>query len=211
MELKLNLISKAFELYQKAAELEENNHKAFELSKKLAEKEYLSGIHLLGVCYEFGHGTDINLQKTFKLYQKAANLGYNKFQYNLGLMYENGKGINYDIDKAADLYKKSAAQGFKDSQVQLDLMFGFDNKKVTDTKEVKNLNNVHVMSHSNQFENFIGLEINICKDEINSMEKYSGSLDKSTNENQVDCVKMKELIELNYLVTVINMELENKR
>ncbi|RIA80447.1 hypothetical protein C1645_882162, partial [Glomus cerebriforme] len=73
------------------------------------------------------------------------------------------------------------------------------NKKDSDTKEVGNLENVYVMSHSNQFENFNGLEINICKDEINTMEKYFESLDKGSNENQPDYVKMKELMELNNL------------
>ncbi|CAB4472969.1 unnamed protein product [Rhizophagus irregularis] len=58
---------------------------------------------------------------------------------------------------------------------------------------VKNLENVHVMSHGNdQFENFNGLKINLRKDEINIMEKYFDSLDKCPNEIQSDYIKKKE-------------------
>src|SRR2546421_177689 len=64
----------------------------------------------------------------------------------------------------------------------------------------KNLENVHIIMSHNQFENFNGLEINLCKDEINTMEKYFKSLDKGSNENQKDYdVKRKELEKLNNL------------
>ncbi|RIA93122.1 hypothetical protein C1645_819850 [Glomus cerebriforme] len=57
--------------------------------------------------------------------------------------------------------------------------------------------------NENWFSSIIGFfydyEINICKDEINTMEKYFESLDKGFSENQKDYVKMKELMELNNL------------
>ncbi|CAB4472922.1 unnamed protein product [Rhizophagus irregularis] len=63
-------------------------------------------------------------------------------------------------------------------------------------KEFEYLENVHhVMSH-NQVENFDGLEINLCKDEINTMEKYFESRDKGFDEIQI---KKRKLIELNNL------------
>jgi TPR repeat protein len=64
-------------------------------------------------------------------------------------------------------------------------------------KETKDLKNMNVMTHD-QFENFNGLEINICKDEINFMEKYFES-GRNSNENQTNCIEKKELIELNNL------------
>ncbi|CAB5366785.1 unnamed protein product [Rhizophagus irregularis] len=58
---------------------------------------------------------------------------------------------------------------------------------------------LNVMTY-NQFEVFNGLEINLCKDEINTMEKYFESLDNNGfNENQIDYTKKKELEELNNL------------
>ncbi|UZO03177.1 uncharacterized protein OCT59_023587 [Rhizophagus irregularis] len=85
-------IEKALELYQKAAKLDNNlalfelanvyieggdsnyHEEGFELSEKLAEKGYSSGINLLGYCYDIGIGTDEDKEKAFEFYQKAANL-----------------------------------------------------------------------------------------------------------------------------------------
>ncbi|PKY48148.1 HCP-like protein [Rhizophagus irregularis] len=50
------------------------HEEGFELSEKLAEKGYSSGINLLGYCYYIGIGTDVNKEKAFELYQNAANL-----------------------------------------------------------------------------------------------------------------------------------------
>ncbi|GBB83538.1 hypothetical protein RclHR1_10230008 [Rhizophagus clarus] len=119
---------KAYELYKKAAELEnsvaqfelaymyiyekdidKDNDKAFELSKKLVTKKHSSGMNLLGYCYECGFGTSINMIKAFELYQKAANLGNLRSQFNLALMYMYGKGIEKDYLKGYELLEKSAA------------------------------------------------------------------------------------------------------
>src|SRR5262249_9090435 len=95
---------KAFELFQKAALLENNiaqlklaeiyidegyNNTAFELSIKLAEKGIPKAMSILGYCYEEGIGTDFNEQKAFELYQKAADLKNSAGMNNLGLCYKN--------------------------------------------------------------------------------------------------------------------------
>ncbi|GBB83985.1 hypothetical protein RclHR1_10630003 [Rhizophagus clarus] len=129
---------KAFELYKKAAKLEnmtaqlvlaeiyihgkgpkKDNVLAFDLTKKLAEKEYLAGINLLGYCYGCGVGTDINMVKAFELYKKAADLGNSIAQYNIGLLYQYGLGIGQDMSQAIYWYKKSAEQGYQYSQEKL--------------------------------------------------------------------------------------------
>src|SRR6266542_2042711 len=51
------------------------------------------------------------------------------------------------------------------------------NKRYQISKKSKRLKNIHVTSQI-QFENFNGLEINLCKDEIITMEKYFESIDK---------------------------------
>ncbi|GBC02992.1 hypothetical protein RclHR1_04920001 [Rhizophagus clarus] len=121
---------KAFELYQKAANLGNNiaqfnlafmydkgeyvdkdDDKAFELFKKSAEGEYPGGISELGYCYYNGIGTDVDKQKAFELYRKAANLRSSTAQYNLAFMYENEEIVK-NINQAIYWYNKSAEQGF---------------------------------------------------------------------------------------------------
>ncbi|CAB5357010.1 unnamed protein product [Rhizophagus irregularis] len=88
------------------------------------------------------------------------------------------------------------------------------NKRDLIIKEFKNLEEKkHTMSYNNQFENFNGLEINLCKDEINIMEEYFESKNKycsnNNNENQIDYDKKKELIELNNLAKGGNIDAQN--
>ncbi|EXX56613.1 uncharacterized protein OCT59_023531 [Rhizophagus irregularis] len=92
---------KTFELYQKAAKLEniaaqldlaaiymdekdkKDYEKAYELFKKLTEKENPNAINMLGYCYDYGFGIDVNKQKAVELYQKAADLGNSDALINL--------------------------------------------------------------------------------------------------------------------------------
>ncbi|RIA89714.1 hypothetical protein C1645_185166 [Glomus cerebriforme] len=129
---------KAFELYQKAAGLENNvaqfelttmyedgegvykdYNKVFEITKKLADKKYLAGINRLGYCYYNGIGTNVNRQKACELFQKAAVLGNIIAQYNIALMYEYGYEVIKNIDLALYWYKKSAEQGEQDAKNKL--------------------------------------------------------------------------------------------
>ncbi|RGB39550.1 kinase-like domain-containing protein [Rhizophagus diaphanus] len=96
-----------------------NKQKAFEFYQKAANLENISGINNLGYCYSYGIGTIIDKTKAFELYQKAANLGSCTAQYNLAFMYENGKGIMKNIDNAIYWYEQSAKQGLKIAQNQL--------------------------------------------------------------------------------------------
>ncbi|RIA98191.1 hypothetical protein C1645_870839 [Glomus cerebriforme] len=133
---------RAFELYQKAAELDNyvaqiclacmymngegaeiNHDKAFKISIKLSEKEYACGLNLLGYCYKNGVGTDINEQKVIQLYQKAADLGSSSGMNNLGICYESGFGIEINKQKAFELYHKAANLGNDFAQYNLALMY----------------------------------------------------------------------------------------
>jgi TPR repeat protein len=81
------------------------------------------------------------------------------------------------------------------------------NKRNLIVKRFKYLENTNVMSH-NQFENFNGLEINLCKDEINSMEKYFESIDKCSKDYDD---KKKELMKLNNLGYCYQHGIEKKK
>jgi TPR repeat protein len=121
---------KAFELYQKAAELGniiaqleltdiyihgkgigKNYIKAFELSEKLAKEGNPNAINRLAYCYELGIGTETDIDMAFELYQKSANLGNIRAQCNLALMYKDGACTEINHDKAFELIKKSADAG----------------------------------------------------------------------------------------------------
>ncbi|EXX76058.1 uncharacterized protein OCT59_023650 [Rhizophagus irregularis] len=132
---------KAIEIYKKAinfgsklsyydlaniymeSNIENNYEKAFELSKKLAEKGYASGIHILGHCYNWGIGTNIDTQKAFKLFQEAANLGNLNGMGNLANYYYFGIKTNIDKQKAFELYRKAANLGHHVAQYNLALIY----------------------------------------------------------------------------------------
>ncbi|RIA98189.1 hypothetical protein C1645_813042 [Glomus cerebriforme] len=63
-----------------------DKQKAFELYQKAADLGDASGVNYLGVCYKNGIGTSIDIQKAFELYQKAADLGDSAAQYNLAMI-----------------------------------------------------------------------------------------------------------------------------
>ncbi|CAB4379597.1 unnamed protein product [Rhizophagus irregularis] len=121
---------KAFELYQKAADLKNafgmNNlgncyeegigtnidkKMAFQMTQMSADLGNAVGINNLGYYYEHGIGTDIDEKKAFELYRKAADLGNSPGMNNLGNCYQDGIGIDIDEKKAFELYKKAAELG----------------------------------------------------------------------------------------------------
>ncbi|EXX72688.1 uncharacterized protein OCT59_023605 [Rhizophagus irregularis] len=128
IETNINM-QKAFELYQKAMEMNNNNcvaqldlteiyihgngiktnhNKAFELSNKLAEKGIPNAINKLGYCYEKGIGTYADWQKAFEFYQKAAELGNSTGINNTGYCHYNGIGTDVNKQKGFELYQKGA-------------------------------------------------------------------------------------------------------
>jgi TPR repeat protein len=97
--------------------------KAFELYQKAANLEYANGINNLGDCYQNGIGTGINKKKAFELYQKAANLGNANGINNLGYCYEIGIGTYIDKKMSFELYQKAAYLGNSTAQFNLALMY----------------------------------------------------------------------------------------
>ncbi|GBC02723.1 hypothetical protein RclHR1_04780010 [Rhizophagus clarus] len=133
---------KAFELYQKAANLGNiygitslgycyqhgigtsiNKQKGFELYQEAASIGSSRGMCNLAFCYGHGIGTSVNEQKAFKLYQKSANLGNICAINNLGTCYYDGIGIDIDKQKAFELYQKAANLGDSSAQYNLGLMY----------------------------------------------------------------------------------------
>ncbi|CAI2161814.1 15628_t:CDS:2 [Funneliformis geosporum] len=91
-----------------------------------------SGMYNLGCCYQYGIGTNIDLQKAIVLYEKAANLDHEMAQFNLATMYKEGNGINKDIDKAIYWYRKSAEQGYQQAHSRLNKLLKINKRKTDD-------------------------------------------------------------------------------
>ncbi|CAB4413983.1 unnamed protein product [Rhizophagus irregularis] len=88
-----------------------DNKKAFELYQKAADLNNAFGINNLGNCYVHGIGTDIDKKMAFKLYQKAADLGNAIGILCLGYSYLYGIGTESDENKAFELFQKAADLG----------------------------------------------------------------------------------------------------
>ncbi|GBB84022.1 hypothetical protein RclHR1_10670004 [Rhizophagus clarus] len=104
-----------------------NKKKAFELFQKAAELGNIPGIYNLGRCYRSGYGTNVNKKKALELFQEAAKFGSNIAQQNLAWMYEKGQGTEQNLNQAIYWYKKSAEQGDKYSQNKLNKLLLFNN------------------------------------------------------------------------------------
>src|SRR5436190_7278040 len=79
----LNCIVLLGEFNQLGIETCVNKRKAFELYQKAANLGYALGMNNLGYCYQEGIGTDVDNKKAFELYQMAADLGNPSGIYNL--------------------------------------------------------------------------------------------------------------------------------
>ncbi|RIA98229.1 kinase-like domain-containing protein [Glomus cerebriforme] len=88
-----------------------NKQKAFELYQKAADLGNVIGLYNLGYCYKHGIGTSVNVQKAFELCQKSADLGNSLGIILLAEYYKGGIGTSVDKQKAFELYQKSVDLG----------------------------------------------------------------------------------------------------
>ncbi len=133
---------KAFELYQKAADMGSMNavarvgwcylngngvdkdlEKAYDYCLKAAEQENTIGQNCLGTIYVNGEGVKKNVVKAAEWFHKAAQQGYALAQYNLGFLYENGDGVPQNYAQALEWYRKAAEQGVARAQSALGYMY----------------------------------------------------------------------------------------
>src|ERR1043165_2919689 len=69
----------------------------------------------LAIYYQYGIGTEKNLERAFHWCQKAGENGNTVSLYILGEYYELGNGVEKDELKAFEYYKKSAENGYIDA------------------------------------------------------------------------------------------------
>jgi len=85
-------------------------------------------MHEVGLCYDYGEGTDENKTKAFEWYEKSAHLGNCEAMNNLGEYYHDGKGGTIDFNKTREWFTKSAAQGNSDAQHTIYIHTGKNNR-----------------------------------------------------------------------------------
>ncbi len=79
----------------------------------------------LALCYQYGKGTETNLEKAFYWYQKAAENGYEAAQNHLVTLYERGEVIERNLGKALDWYQKAAENGNKVAMYNLAIYYQY--------------------------------------------------------------------------------------
>ncbi|RGB27613.1 kinase-like domain-containing protein [Rhizophagus diaphanus] len=73
----------------------------------------------LARCYDYGEGTEENLEKAFYWFQKAAENGSADAMNNLADSYHYGKGTEMDFEESFYWYQKAAENGSTDAMNNL--------------------------------------------------------------------------------------------
>ena len=71
----------------------------------------------LAICYEYGEGTEKNLEKALFWFQKAAENGEEIATNNLAICYENGEETEKNLEKAFYWYQKVVENGYNNSKL----------------------------------------------------------------------------------------------
>ena len=83
------------------------------------ELEHIEANDLLGDCYYWGRGVEVDYGASYDYYLFSAENGYASAQYHVGNAFQYGKGVTKNIEEAVHWYKKSAEQDCKEGQFVL--------------------------------------------------------------------------------------------
>ena len=109
--------------YARVLDKSKSQDKAFEYYQKAARQGHMLAQNSLGMAYEWGDGTKVDLDKALYWYTKAANQGNTQAQNSLGTMYDLGKAVDADEKKAIHWFRKAAQQGDATAQRNLGIMY----------------------------------------------------------------------------------------
>lgn len=154
-------------------------HEAFLCLKESANLGSMKGTFNLGVCYEQGWGTPVNLKKVpifvqyelfirktlalflflkaVECYEEAARSGHAGAQYNLGLLHCYGKIESSDPTKALNFLRQAARQGLEQAWPALLILlqpsnYSIDRKSSTTSLSVlEDISEGLPLSSSNRF------------------------------------------------------------
>ena len=105
---------------RKAAERAAEEAQELKKNLKAAEQGHASGLHNLGVFYEYGYGVPQSDAEAVKWFRKAADQGDAGAQYILGIMCENGWGVPENDAEAVKWFRKAAEQGHEEAKERLE-------------------------------------------------------------------------------------------
>ena len=120
--------SKAFDLFQRAADLNDNvtdkqKRQEFDAIVGMANDGFAPAQCLLGDIYLSGKGVQQDSQKAYEWFLKAAQQGDVKAQYRVGEMLNSGEAGKKDPAEAVQWLLKSAEQGMAESQYALGICY----------------------------------------------------------------------------------------
>lgn len=92
---------------------------AVKFAKLSANYENAAAQNLLGDCYYWGHGVDVNEFKAAEYYKRAADNGDSNAMCSLADCYASGVGVPQSMEKARKYYRKSADMGNKRALLEL--------------------------------------------------------------------------------------------
>ncbi|GFT22807.1 death ligand signal enhancer [Nephila pilipes] len=104
--------------------LESSDKKAFRSFKRAANLGSSQGLYNLGICYELGIGTKVNLTRAAFCYRKAAMKGHGSASFNLAVYFRKGiGGLPVDFKIAKLLIEQAAAKNVPEAQLYLGLEY----------------------------------------------------------------------------------------
>lgn len=119
---------KAFELYQRAADLDNNatdkqRQQEFDAISGMANDGFAPAQRLLGELYLSGKGVNQDSKIAYEWFLKAAEQGDDKAQFRVAEMLHNGEAGTKDLSEAVKWFLKSAEQGMAESQYALGVCY----------------------------------------------------------------------------------------
>jgi TPR repeat protein len=95
----------------------------FNRLKEIAEAGDLEAQNNVGLCFQFGYGTEQNYSEAASWFRRAAEGGSPTAQFNLGGFYLNGKGLQKDVAQAIAWYTRAAEQRHELALIQLGSLY----------------------------------------------------------------------------------------
>ncbi len=100
-------------LYKAQAQHDEQTQaRIFRCYEQAAKQNLAPAQYELALCYEFGTGTEKNLNQAFEWYQKSAEMGHAPAMHRLGLFHEKGVIGEPSPQEAFRWYTRAAERGY---------------------------------------------------------------------------------------------------